>query len=53
MCVIKSPPVFLKGVYRSAMRVVLDEVDTARARGHHVGLSRAWKLHASATASVV
>ena len=43
-CVMKSPPAFLKGASRSAMRFALDEVDTARARGHHVGLSRAWKL---------
>ena len=35
---------FLKGAYRSAMRSALDEADTVRARGHHVGLSRAWKL---------
>ena len=43
-CVMKSPPAFLKGACCSAMRFELDEADTARARGHHVGLSRAWKL---------
>ena len=43
-CVMKSPPALLKGAYRSTMRFALYEADTARARGHHVGVSRAWKL---------
>ena len=40
----KSPLAFLKGAYRSAMCFALDEAETTRARGRHVGLSRAWKF---------
>ena len=50
--IVKSPLAFWKGGYRSAMRFALDEVDTARARGHHVGVSLEEVLHVSATVSV-
>ena len=43
-CVMKSPPAFLRGHYRSAMRFALSESDRARDRNDPVGATRAWKL---------
>ena len=48
-CVMKSPPIFLRGMYRCAMRFVLTEADRCREVGDQVGLTRAWKkVHAVA-----
>ena len=43
-CVLKSPPNFLRGMYRCAMRFALTEVDRCREGGDQVGLTRAWKM---------
>ena len=43
-CVMKSPPVFLRGQYRSAMRFALLEAQRAREQHDEVGSTRAWKL---------
>ena len=43
-CVMKTPPVFLRGMYRSAMRFALTEADRGREAGDMLMLSRAWKL---------
>ena len=42
--VMKSPPKFLRGAYRSAIRVALTEADQGIAAGDEVRLCRAWKL---------
>ena len=43
-CVMKSPPRFLQGAYRSAMRIALSEADRARDARDTTGQVRAWKL---------
>ena len=40
----KSPPKFLRGAYRSALRVALTEADLGYAAGDDARVSRAWKL---------
>ena len=40
----KSPPKFLRGAYRFAIRVALTEADQGIAAGDEVRLCRAWKL---------
>ena len=40
----KSPPVFLRGQYRSAMRFALEEAHRAREQRDEMGSTRAWKL---------
>ena len=39
VCVMKSPPRFLQGAYRSAMRIALSEADRARDANHRPSLS--------------
>ena len=43
--VMKSPPKFLRGAYRSALRVALTEADLGYAAGDDARVSRAWKLY--------
>ena len=43
-CVLKSPPNFLRAMYRCAMRFALTEADRCREGGDQVGLTRAWKM---------
>ena len=43
-CVLKSPPNFLRGMHRCAMRFALTEADRCRESGDQVGLTRAWKM---------
>ena len=40
----KSPPAFVKGQYRVAMRFALVEADRARAPKDDLAATRAWKL---------
>ena len=40
----KSPPAFLKGAFRSAMRLALGELDSARDSNDPTRAIRAWKL---------
>ena len=42
--VMKSPPNFLVGAYRCAIRVALQEADQGLAAGNDARLTRAWKL---------
>ena len=44
VCVMKSPPAFLRGHCKSATRFALSESDRARDRNDPVGATRAWKL---------
>ena len=43
-CLMKSPPNFLKGPYRSAMRLALTEVEAGHRVGDEARTARAWKL---------
>ena len=43
-CVMKFPPVFLRGKCRFAMRFALQEAQRAREQRDEVGSTRAWKL---------
>ena len=42
--VLKSPPAFLKGAFRSCMRMALQEAERGRAEHNEVRSVRAWKL---------
>ena len=43
-CIMKAPPTFLKGAYRSAMRLALSEAEAGHRAGDESRKSRAWKL---------
>ena len=43
-CLMKSVPGFMKGAYRSTMRVALTEIDQGRSDGDASRSSRGWKL---------
>ena len=43
-CLMKSPPNFLRGPYRSAMRFALTEVEAGHRVGDEARIARAWKL---------
>ena len=43
-CIMKAPPTFLKGAYRSAMRLALSEAEAGHRAGDEARISRAWQL---------
>ena len=43
-CVMKAVPGFMRGAYRSAMRLALAEIDEGRAHNMNLRMSRGWKL---------
>ena len=43
-CVMKAVPGFMRGAYRSAMRLALAEIDEGRAHNMNMRMSRGWKL---------
>ena len=43
-CVMRSVPIIVRGAYRMAMRIALQEVVTGRAENSEVRVSRGWKL---------
>ena len=43
-CLMKSIPGFMKGAYRSAIRIALTEIDEGRTRNAILRTSRGWKL---------
>ena len=43
-CLMKSIPGFMKGAYRSAIRIALTEIDEGRTQNAILRTSRGWKL---------
>ena len=43
-CVLKVPPVFLRGAYKSAMRLALQEIVSGMETQNQLRISRGWKL---------